>query len=157
MMKPARCSLPASGWQGLARHAANMYVYTCASTATIGTLRRHWQIHRKNLLQRQITTTIMSTYTTRKGFIEMLKIVPVPGTARLQIVNNGEHVRYVQNSLPEEREIVRKANIVIEREAARSKRIEAAKVALALCGNLKESRARLTKKTIIAANRARAL
>lgn len=87
----------------------------------------------------------------------MLKIVPVPGTARLQIVDNGEHVRYVHNSLAAEREIIRKANIVIERDAARNKRIEASKIALALCGNLKESRARLTKKTIIAANRARAL
>lgn len=85
----------------------------------------------------------------------MLAIEPVPGTARLQITHNGEHLRYVQNSLQKEREIIRKANLVIQREIDRSARIEAAKKALAICAKLGESRARLTSKTIIAANKAR--
>ena len=56
---------------------------------------------------------------------------------------------------------VRRANAVLaqrEREAEeRAKRIKAGKAALQICSRLTVSRNRLTQKTIIAANKARAL
>lgn len=77
------------------------------------------------------------------------------------IYHNGEHLRDVplDEVGPQTIKVIR-ANAVnskrLDEMAARAKRMAAARRALAICGRLGKSRARLTRQTMIAANKARA-
>lgn len=86
----------------------------------------------------------------------MLTIKTTPQHPRPAIYYGTERLRDCDN-LTRDREQIKAANRVLARHHGLEARIEAGKRALALCGQLGPSRERLTRKTMIAANRARAL
>lgn len=87
----------------------------------------------------------------------MLTIKTTPQHPRPAIYHGTECLRDVGEDLSRARWQVKAANRVLAYHQEREARIEAGKRALALCGQLGPSRERLTRKTMIAANRARAL
>ena len=87
----------------------------------------------------------------------MLTIKTTPQHPRPAIYHGTQWLRDVGEDLNRARWQVKAANLVLAYHQGREARIEAANRALALCGQLGPSRERLTRKTMIAANRARAL